>query len=63
LTDHFIADRDSTFGKKFFHLTKIESEPMVQPGDVSDNFRGKTVTLITAALSVDAAQSGNWELN
>jgi len=59
LTYRFIGDSASTFGKKFFHLTKIESEPMVQPGGVSDNFRGKTVTLIAELMSVHTAQSGN----
>ena len=41
LTDRFIGDRESTFGEKFFHLSKTEAEPMVQPDGVPDNFRGK----------------------
>jgi len=51
LTDRFIGDRDPTFGEKFFHLKKTESESMVQPDGVTDDFRGKTVTLIAEPLS------------
>ncbi len=51
MTNGFIRDGDASFGKKFFHLTKTETEPMVQPDGVTDNFRGKTVTLIADPLS------------
>jgi len=38
-------------------------EPMVEPDGVTDNFRGKTVTLVTELFFVHAAQSAKGQLN
>jgi hypothetical protein len=57
LTNGFIGDGDASFGEKFFHLTKTEAEPMVQPDGVTDNFRGKPVTLLAGCWLFHAVQS------
>ncbi len=46
LPNRFICDGDPTFGEEFFDFTKAEAEPMVEPDGVTDNFRGKPVTVV-----------------
>jgi hypothetical protein len=49
--------------QKFFHLTKTEADPMVEPHGVAGDFRGKPVTLVAVSLIFHAAQSARPELN
>jgi hypothetical protein len=42
----FIGEGDATFGEEFFHLSKAQEEPMVEPNGVTNDCRGKTVTLV-----------------
>jgi hypothetical protein len=63
LPNRFICDGDPTFGKEFFDFTKAEAEPMVEPDGVTDNFRGKAMTLVAGCWLFHAAQSAKWELN
>ncbi len=46
LTNGFIRDGDASFGEEFFDFAKAEAEPMVEPNRMTDNFRGKPVTLV-----------------
>jgi hypothetical protein len=46
-----MREGDVPLGEKIFHLTKAEAEPMIQPDDVVDNFRGGMVTLIAGCLN------------
>jgi hypothetical protein len=59
LTNGSIRDSNATFGEKFFHLTKTEGEPMVKSHGVTDNFRGKTVTLIAGCFGIHHASLPN----
>jgi len=63
LPNGFIGDSDASFGEEFFHFTEAQTESMVQPGGVTDNFRGKTVTLVAGCWLFHAAQSAKPELN
>ncbi len=51
------------FGQQLFDFTKAETESMVEPDGVTDNFRGKPVTLVAVVFGVHAAQSAKPELN
>ncbi len=63
LPNRFICDGDPTFGEEFFDFTKAEAEPMVEPDGVTDNFRGKAMTLVVGYWLFHAAQSAKPELN
>jgi len=39
-------DKDAPFGKKFFDFSKAQTEPMVQPDSVTENFRKKAMTVV-----------------
>ncbi len=53
---------DAAFGKQLFDFAEAEAEAMVQPHGVADNFRGKTVTLVTGCCGFHGAQSAKSEL-
>ena len=63
MANGFIGDRDASFGEDFFYFTKAEAEPMLQPDGVTDNFRGKTMTLVGRGSIVHAAPSAKPKLN
>jgi hypothetical protein len=46
LTNGFIGHGDALFSEEFFDFTEAQTEPMVEPHGVTDNFRGKPVTLV-----------------
>jgi hypothetical protein len=50
-------------GEEFFHFTKAETESIVEPHGMTDNFRGKAMTLIAGCWYFHAAQSAKHELN
>jgi hypothetical protein len=62
VTNRFIGDGDAAFGKQLFDFAEAEAEAMVQPHGVADNFRGKTVTLVTGCCGFHGAQSAKSEL-
>jgi hypothetical protein len=53
--NRFIRDGDPTFDEEFFDFTKAEAEPMVEPHGMTDNVRGKPVTLVAGCSNVHAA--------
>ena len=55
-----VTDHQSQY---FFDLTKAETESMVEPHGVANNFRGEPVTLVAGGWLVHAAQSAKPELN
>ncbi len=63
LSNGFIGDGDVSFGQEFFHLTKTEAEPMVEPNGVTDNFGGEPVTVVAGCWLFHAAQSAKSELS
>ena len=63
LPNRFIYDGDPTFGEEFFDFTKAEAEPMVEPDGVTDNFRGKSMTLVAGCWLFHVAQSAKPTLN
>jgi len=46
VSDRFIGDKDFSLGEQVFHVSKAQSEPMVQPNGVTDDFRRKAVASI-----------------
>ena len=63
LSNGFLGDDDALFGEEFFHLTEAEAESMVQPDGVTNNFRGKLVTLVVGCVGFHVAQSAKSQLN
>jgi hypothetical protein len=63
LPNGFIGDGEASFGEQFFHFTETEAEPMVEPDGVTDNFRGKAMTLVAGLMNFHAPQSAKPELN
>ena len=63
LANGFIGDRDASFGEEFFHFTEAQTKTMVHPDGVTDDFRGKTMALVTGCWLVHAAQSAKPKLN
>ncbi len=55
----FIGHGDVSFGEKFFHLPEAETEPMIQPDSVTDNFRGKAMTVIAGCWGFHHASLPN----
>ena len=58
----FVGHDDATFGKEFFDFTKAQTESMIQPHSVTDNFGRESVALVTDRLSLHAGQSAKYEL-
>ena len=44
--DGLVGDDDPSFGEQIFHIPKAESEPMVQPHAVANDFGRKTVASV-----------------
>ncbi len=63
LSDGFMGDRNATFRQQFFDFKKTETKTMIQPDGVTDDFRGKTMTLVAGCLNFHAAQSAKSQLN
>ncbi len=45
--DGLVRNNDSAFGQKIFHIPKAETEAMIDPYGVSDDFRRETVSVVT----------------
>ena len=56
---YFNADElmeGTAFGKQLFDFAEAETESVIQPDGVTDNFSGKTMTLIAVGLVFHGAQ-------
>jgi hypothetical protein len=49
LTDGFVRNNDSAFGQKIFHITEAQTEAMIDPYGVADDFRRETVSVVTGS--------------
>ena len=47
LSDGFIRHNDSAFGQKIFNITEAQTEAMIDPYGVADDFRRETVSVVT----------------
>jgi len=63
LAHGFVGHRDSPFSQEFFQFTEAQTESMIQPAGVTNNFSGKTVTWVAGFRSFHVAQSATSELN
>jgi len=57
LANGFVGDGDVSFRQEFFDFTEAQTESMVEPDGVTDNFRGKTMTLIAGIMGFHTAPS------
>ena len=58
----FISDDDATLSQQLFDFAKTETEAMIQPDGMTDNFCRKPMTLVADGLSLHAKQSAKNEL-
>jgi hypothetical protein len=49
LSDGFVRNNDSAFGQKTFHITEAQTEAMIDPNGVADDFRRETVSVVTGS--------------
>ena len=49
LADSFVRNNDSAFGQKIFHITEAQTEAMLDPYGVADDFRRETVSVVTGS--------------
>ncbi len=63
LSNRFIGDGDAPFGEQLFDFTEAETEPMVEPDSVGNNFGRKAIALVAGRFGFHGAQSANPELN
>jgi hypothetical protein len=49
LTDGFVRNNDSAFGQKIFHITEAQTEAMIDPYGIADDFRRETVSVVTGS--------------
>ena len=47
--DGFVRNSDSAFGQQIFHIPKAQTEAMIDPHRVADDFRRKTVSVVTGS--------------
>ena len=52
--DGFIRNRDVAFGQKIFHITEADTEAMIGPHGVADDFRRKTMSMVTGSGALHA---------
>ena len=50
--DGFVRDHDSAFGQKIFNITKAQTEAMIDPYGVADDFRREAVSVVTGSGAV-----------
>ena len=63
LTNRFVGDGDASFGEEFFDFTEAQTETMIEPDGVTDNFRRKTMALVANCFGCHASQSGKSAFN
>jgi hypothetical protein len=47
LADGFVRNNDSAFGQKIFNITEAQTEAMINPHGVADDFQRETVSVVT----------------
>jgi hypothetical protein len=47
LSDSFVRNNNSAFGQKIFNITEAQTEAMIDPYGVADDFRRETVSVVT----------------
>ena len=52
LPDGFLRNNDSTFGQKIFHITEAQTEAMIDPYGVADDFWREAVPAVTGSGAV-----------
>src|SRR5262245_11934685 len=52
LTDGFMGHGDAAFQQELFHVAVAESEAIVEPDPMADDFSGKPVVFVTLGISV-----------
>ncbi len=57
LANGVVGDGEASFRQSLFDFTETEAEAMREPDGMTDNFRGKTVSLVAGVFGVHAAQS------
>ena len=50
LTDSFVGHRDAAFEQELFHVAVAESEAIVEPDPMADDFAGKAVVFVTLGI-------------
>jgi hypothetical protein len=52
LSDGFVRNNDSAFGQKIFHITEAQTEAMIDPYGIADDFRREAVSAVTGSGAV-----------
>src|SRR5262249_43335777 len=47
--DSFVRNKNAAFGQKIFHITEAETEAMIGPHRIADDFRRETVSVVTGS--------------
>ena len=47
--DGFVRNNDSAFGQKIFNITEAQTEAMIDPYGIADDFRRETVSAVTGS--------------
>jgi hypothetical protein len=50
LADRFVGDLDAVFHQELLHVAVAQGEAVVEPDPVTDDFTGKTVTLVPVGM-------------
>jgi hypothetical protein len=53
LSDGFVRNNNSAFGQKIFNITEAQTEAMIDPYGVADDFRRETVSVVTGWGALD----------
>ncbi len=49
LSDGFVRNNDSAFGQKIFNITEAQTEAMIDPYGIADDFRRETVSVVAGS--------------
>jgi len=48
-SDGFVRNKDAALGQEIFHITQAETEAMIDPHRIADDFRRETVSVVTGS--------------
>ena len=57
LPDGFIGNNNPAFGEEIFDITEAQAETVIDPDGVADDFRWKTVSVVTRLGAIHGSQS------
>ena len=60
LPDGFVRNSYSAFGQKIFNITEAQTETMIDPYGVADDFRRETVSLVTGSGALHEMSLSFW---